>query len=351
MAEVAKEARERRLRALLAALSGVAVVLGTMAIGGAVAIAFETADTVPAGVTVEGVAVGGLEEEAAAAAIREAFALQSSPELVARFGERRYPLVADGLVSVDATGLARDAVRLRSGRSALEQLSWLWDESGLGVDIPLRRSVDDAAIWVWARAIASEIDTPAVDASRTVSPDGFAFVAASPGTLLDRAKAASRAREVLLAGGGSFELPVAHVEPLIGEEDLGLAIHVDLSERRLYLYEGAVLVERYGVAIGAPGFSTPRGSWHIVNKRYMPTWGNPGSAWAASMPRTIPPGPSNPLGTRALDLNISGIRIHGTSKDGSIGTAASHGCMRMHRWDIEELYDLVGVGTPVYITS
>jgi lipoprotein-anchoring transpeptidase ErfK/SrfK len=67
------------------------------------------------------------------------------------------------------------------------------------------------------------------------------------------------------------------------------------------------------------------------------------------MPATIGPGPNNPLGTRALNLNASGIRIHGTTANSSIGTAASHGCMRMHRWDIEDLYDRVEVGTPVLI--
>lgn len=67
------------------------------------------------------------------------------------------------------------------------------------------------------------------------------------------------------------------------------------------------------------------------------------------MPRFIPPGPNNPLGTRALNLNVSGIRIHGTPNVASIGTAASHGCVRMVRRDIEELYELVDVGTRVLI--
>ncbi len=67
------------------------------------------------------------------------------------------------------------------------------------------------------------------------------------------------------------------------------------------------------------------------------------------MPAYIPPGPTNPLGLRALYLNSPGIRIHGTYKTWTIGTAASHGCMRVANSQIVKLYPLVPVGTPVFI--
>ena len=67
------------------------------------------------------------------------------------------------------------------------------------------------------------------------------------------------------------------------------------------------------------------------------------------MPASIPPGPSNPLGTRALNINAPGIRIHGTSNLASLGTAASHGCIRMSIADSEYLFERVDVGTPVII--
>jgi lipoprotein-anchoring transpeptidase ErfK/SrfK len=67
------------------------------------------------------------------------------------------------------------------------------------------------------------------------------------------------------------------------------------------------------------------------------------------MPDTIGPGYSNPLGVRAMPLNASGVLIHGTSNDGSIGTSASHGCIRMHMPDVIKLFDMVEIGTPVYI--
>jgi L,D-transpeptidase ErfK/SrfK len=97
-------------------------------------------------------------------------------------------------------------------------------------------------------------------------------------------------------------------------------------------------------------FDTPQGHFEIVNKRVNPTWVNPATTtWGKDEPAVIPPGPDNPLGTRAMDLSAPGIRIHGTPDDASIGHWASHGCVRMHIADAEALFDLVDVGTPVII--
>ena len=111
------------------------------------------------------------------------------------------------------------------------------------------------------------------------------------------------------------------------------------------------LVKTYVVTVGRPQYPTPTGSFEITLKRLWPSWGNPGSAWAAGMPAYIPPGYGNPLGTRAINLDIPGIRIHGTWNDPYVGTSTSHGCIRMHRADIEELFDRVEVGDPVYIVD
>jgi hypothetical protein len=128
-----------------------------------------------------------------------------------------------------------------------------------------------------------------------------------------------------------------------------LRLVVVRSERRLYVYKQGKVIKVYRVAVGRPIYPTPRGHFKIVNKRSNPKWVNPGSGWAKSMPRSIPPGPDNPLGTRAMDLSVSGIRIHGTPNAGSIGTAASHGCIRMLKWESEQLFRIVSIGTPVDI--
>lgn len=126
-------------------------------------------------------------------------------------------------------------------------------------------------------------------------------------------------------------------------------IIIDQSDFRLNLYKGDKVIHTVNVAVGRPGYPTPNGHWKVVNKKSMPAWYNPHAGWSAGMPAVIPPGPSNPLGLRAMYLNASGIRIHGTASYYSIGSRASHGCIRVRNADILGLFPKVRVGTPVLI--
>ncbi|MCB0881525.1 MAG: L,D-transpeptidase family protein [Thermoleophilia bacterium] len=125
-------------------------------------------------------------------------------------------------------------------------------------------------------------------------------------------------------------------------------IVVDLSERTLRLYRDGKVFKRYKVAVGQPAYPTPTGTFKVVNKQVDPTWMPPSSPWAKGL-GPIPPGPGNPLGTRWIGTSAPAVGIHGTYADYSIGTAASHGCMRMHIPDVEDLYKYVSVGMPVVI--
>jgi len=125
---------------------------------------------------------------------------------------------------------------------------------------------------------------------------------------------------------------------------------VDRNSFKLRFYRHLKLVKEYGVAIGASGYDTPTGLYHIQNKAVDPAWSVPNSSWAGSLAgQTIPGGsPENPLKARWMGI-YNGAGIHGTAEDDSIGSAASHGCIRMHVPDVIELYDRVDVNTPVYI--
>jgi lipoprotein-anchoring transpeptidase ErfK/SrfK len=127
-------------------------------------------------------------------------------------------------------------------------------------------------------------------------------------------------------------------------------IIVDIGDLRLYLYRNDKLVKSYPVATGQPAWPTPTGSYSIVTMIKDPTWLPPNSDWAKNA-QPIPPGAANPLGTRWMGTSASGVGMHGVppSEDGSIGTYASHGCIRMHNWDAVDLFDRVVVGMPVII--
>ena len=97
------------------------------------------------------------------------------------------------------------------------------------------------------------------------------------------------------------------------------------------------------------GLETPEGLYEIEEKEENPVWHVPESDWAGSLAgQTIPPGPSNPIKARWMAI-YEGAGIHGTEETESLGSAASHGCVRMAIPDVEELYDRVEVGTPIFI--
>jgi lipoprotein-anchoring transpeptidase ErfK/SrfK len=101
---------------------------------------------------------------------------------------------------------------------------------------------------------------------------------------------------------------------------------------------------------GSAGYPTPSGRFAIQNKQVDPVWNVPNREWAGELAgRSIPPGPQNPLKARWMGI-YGGAGFHGTADIGSIGTAASHGCVRMLIPDIIDLYDRVDVGTPVFVT-
>jgi len=116
-------------------------------------------------------------------------------------------------------------------------------------------------------------------------------------------------------------------------------IVVSLEDRKLALVEDGQVKKVYAVAVGKPSTPSPSGTFTIERRVANPTYHHDG--------KTVLPGPGNPVGTRWMGLSIHGYGIHGTNEPRSIGKAASHGCIRMARANLEEFYDLVAVGDTV----
>ncbi|HEX2015113.1 MAG TPA: L,D-transpeptidase, partial [Solirubrobacteraceae bacterium] len=127
-------------------------------------------------------------------------------------------------------------------------------------------------------------------------------------------------------------------------------VTIDRGHFRLRLFKRLRYVTGYPIAVGRSGLSTPAGYYHVTERQINPPWHVPHSAWAGSLAgQTIPGGaPSNPLKARWLGL-ANGVGIHGTAEDWSIGSRASHGCIRMHVHDVIALYRRVPLGTTVLI--
>jgi lipoprotein-anchoring transpeptidase ErfK/SrfK len=125
---------------------------------------------------------------------------------------------------------------------------------------------------------------------------------------------------------------------------------IDRSGYRLRYYRRLELADSYTIAVGKVGLETPAGIYDIQNKAVDPAWHVPKRKWAGRLAGKVIPGgrADNPLKARWMGI-VDGAGIHGTDDEGSLGTNASHGCIRMSIPDVKELYDRVPVGTPVYI--
>jgi len=120
-------------------------------------------------------------------------------------------------------------------------------------------------------------------------------------------------------------------------------IVVSLEDRKLALIENGAVKKIYTVAVGKPSTPSPEGTFTIQSRVANPTYHHEG--------KTVLPGPNNPVGTRWMGLSKTGYGIHGTNEPKSIGKAASHGCIRMAKADLEEFYTMVSVGDTVRLVG
>jgi lipoprotein-anchoring transpeptidase ErfK/SrfK len=150
---------------------------------------------------------------------------------------------------------------------------------------------------------------------------------------------------------GPLKLAATVIEPTVTLADFGPVIVIRRESKALYLYRGQRFWKKFGVATGQPSYPTPTGNFAIVTMQRNPWWYPPPDSEWAKDEKPVPPGPTNPLGTRWMGLSAPLVGIHGTPNAWSIGYSASHGCIRMLIPDAEWLFVLVEVGTPVFIRA
>jgi len=127
-----------------------------------------------------------------------------------------------------------------------------------------------------------------------------------------------------------------------------MQVIVDLNDRRVYVYRRDQVIASYPIAVGKKGWETPKGSFQVLNKLNNPMWRHPITG------KVFGPGPESPLGDRWIGFWSDGrnqIGFHGTPDVELVGSAISHGCLRMRNPDIRLLYKQINMGTPVEVRS
>jgi lipoprotein-anchoring transpeptidase ErfK/SrfK len=310
-----------------------------------------SADRILPGVKLAGVDVGGMTRDEAILVVEEHADLRLKDALEVQAAGVTWTLTPSALgMSADVEAAVDRAFSLADQMPLLSRLYHRVMDEPVKRDYPLEFTNDEAAVRAFVEQAYDEVAVPAIDARFDLVEGELVTRRSEAGRELKVDLAAQRILRALERQVDRIDIPMREVTPVVTTASLGTTIVVDVSDNTLQLYEGLKVVKEYQVATGTASYPTPVGTFEIVDKKENPTWYNPApDTWGADLPLSIGPGPGNPLGTRAMYLSAPGIRIHGTWSSSSIGTAASHGCIRMHISDSEELYPLVEIGARVIV--
>ena len=314
-------------------------------------------DRIAEGVTVSGVDVGGMERGAARAKLEAELLEPLSQPVVARYKGRRFTLTPEtAQVGIDLDGSVDAAVAASRGGNPLSRTFRDLTGGTVKRDVDVDVNYSREAVTRVVERVAGAVGKEPVDASLNLEEGDLTPRPSRKGLRIRalKLKRDLQRRLVSTVGERSVRVQTEVVEPEVETADLAekypTIIRVDRGAFTLTLYKNLEVEKTYRIAVGQAGMDTPAGLYNIQNKAENPTWHVPESDWAGELAgQIIPPDdPRNPLEARWMGI-YNGAGIHGTDDVGSIGTAASHGCIRMSVPDVIELYDQVDVGTPIYI--
>lgn len=307
------------------------------------------------GVTIDGIDVGGMDADEAEAKVRSELLRPLDKPLRATFRERTWSLPAAKLkVRADVEGAVARAVEVsREGDLPTRIGRYL---GGDEVEAAISAHVDYSrrAVNQFVRDIADDLGRSPSDASVQPSADTLEVLASHPGRKLRDVLLTEELREAVAGDGPrTVRVHVHKTAPEVTTAEVAARypsyLTLDRANFTLRLFKDLELTKTYTVAVGQEGLETPEGTYEIQAMEEEPTWYVPESDWAGDLAgQVIPPGPDNPIKARWMAI-FEGAGIHGTEETASLGSAASHGCVRMSIPDVEELYSQVEVGTPIFI--
>jgi lipoprotein-anchoring transpeptidase ErfK/SrfK len=305
----------------------------------------QTGPRIAPGVAAAGIDVSGLTLPEAANRIDFVFKTTINSPLSSRVAGRRFLLRPKEVdFKFDAAKSARRAYN--AGRTA----------AGAPVNVPLYVKFKVAKVRAYVDKVEKGIVRAPRDARVDIKLTKIGKIAHRDGRTIDEKALEASVIATLGDPAAVRKLTPAlvAVKPKVTTGSLskayGTIVTIDRGNFKLRLFKNLKLSKTYGVAVGAPGYETPRGRYTIANKAVNPAWTAPDSPWAGAYRNEVVPGgrADNPLKARWMGI-VGGVGIHGTGAPGSIGSRASHGCIRMTVPDVVDLYPRVPVGSPVLI--
>jgi lipoprotein-anchoring transpeptidase ErfK/SrfK len=313
-------------------------------------------DKIAEGVTVGGVEVGGMTRAEARDRLTSSMRSRAQQAITVRDGKAHFALTPARMgASWNVDAMVDDAVqRSRDGNIFARTYREVRGES-LDAQLPAQVTYSRLVLTRFIDRVERTLNRKPVDAHLDYTDGRFVRVPGKRGVRVDSRALHSQLEQAITGlSAATIQVKATKRDPKVTMATLAKAnptiVVVDRPNFKLRLYKHLKLVKTYGVAIGASGYDTPPGQYHIEDKTIDPTWYVPNSSWAGSLAGQVIPGgsPDNPLKARWLGFG-GGRGIHGTAEDSSIGSAASHGCIRMHVSDVEALYPRVPLGAPLYI--
>jgi len=344
-----------RTKSLILVAVGVAalVVLG----GGLYAYDHARANEIAKGVEIGGIPLGGMTTDQARTRLEREIMRPLERPVVIHHDNKTWTLGArEARIRADLSAMVDQALaKSRSGDIFSRSWRSLTGEK-VNADLQPNVQFSDAAVIRLIDKVRKSVERPATNASVKLSGAGVQSTPGSDGLAIQASALHRRIKAAIVSPTASrtFVATTHHIAPKVTTAELkrkfDTVIIVNRSQFRLKLFKGLKLHETYPIAVGQVGLETPAGQYTIANKAVNPAWHVPNSSWAGSLAGKVIAGddPSNPIKARWLGV-YDGVGIHGTSDDASIGSNASHGCIRMHIPDVEKLYDEVPVGSAIYI--
>jgi lipoprotein-anchoring transpeptidase ErfK/SrfK len=314
-------------------------------------------DVIANGVNIGSVDVSGLTRNEARTQVHERLLKPLDTTLVVTAADKRFALTArEARIHADVDAMVDDAIQRGRSGGILARTWRAISGREVGAHVAPDIAYSRAAVQRLVDRVRLKVSRAPVDAKVDFAPDSVAIREARTGRTIDTGQLRRDVQTALVSAVGdrSIRIPVRTLEPKITSDELAthypVVLAVDRGNFRISLFKKLKKVKAYPIAVGQVGLETPAGQYTIANKAINPAWHVPNSAWAGKLAGKVIPGddPSNPIKARWLGI-FDGVGIHGTSDDASIGSNASHGCIRMHIPDVEKLYDEVPVGAAVYI--